>query len=67
MAAYAAIEIKRGNIKVADGAEMDIPNVGKRKMYETPAGIVTDLNMMVYFRKGHETFEDAIPMDSATP
>jgi rhamnose transport system substrate-binding protein len=65
MAAYAAIEIHRGNIKVADGAEMDIPNVGKRKMYETPEGMVSDLNMMVYFRKGHETFDDAIPMNSA--
>lgn len=62
MAARAAIEIKRGNIKVADGTVMDIPNVGKRKMYMTPEGMVTDLNMMVYFRKGHETFENSIPM-----
>jgi rhamnose transport system substrate-binding protein len=67
MAAYSAIQIHRGKLKVADGAEMDIPNVGKRKMYETPGGIVTDLNMMVYFRKDHETFDTAIPMDSATP
>jgi rhamnose transport system substrate-binding protein len=62
MAAYAAIQIKRGVIKVADGAEMDIPHVGKRKMYMTPEGMVTDLDMMVYFRKDHETFETAIPM-----
>ncbi len=62
MAAYAAIQTKRGNIKIADGGEMDIPHVGKRKMYMTPEGMVTDLNMMVYFRKGHETFETAIPM-----
>jgi rhamnose transport system substrate-binding protein len=65
MAAYTAIQVHRGNIKVADGAEMDIPNVGKRKLYQTPSGIVTDLNMMVYFRKDHEDFKDAIPMDSA--
>ncbi len=64
MAAYAAIQIKRGVIKVADGAEMDIPHIGKRKMYMTPEGMVTDLNMMVYFRKNHETFETAIPMGS---
>ena len=64
MAAYAAIQIKRGVIKVADGAEIDIPHVGKRKMYMTPEGMVTDLNMMVYFRKDHETFETAIPMGS---
>jgi rhamnose transport system substrate-binding protein len=64
MAAYAAIQIKRGLIKVADGTEMDIPHVGQRKMYMTPEGMVTDLNMMVYFRKDHETFETAIPMGS---
>lgn len=64
MAAYSAIQIKRGIIKVADGAEMDIPHVGERKMYMTPEGMVTDLNMMVYFRKGHETFDTAIPMSS---
>jgi rhamnose transport system substrate-binding protein len=63
MAAYSAIEIHRGKIKVADGAEMDIPNVGKRKMYQTEGGMVTDLNMMVYFRKGNDTFETAIPME----
>jgi rhamnose transport system substrate-binding protein len=67
MAAYAAVQIHRGNIKVTDGAEMDIPNIGKRKMYETPGGIVTDLDMMVYFRKDHDTFDTAIPMDKATP
>jgi rhamnose transport system substrate-binding protein len=67
MAAYSAIQIHRGVIKVADGAEMDIPNVGKRKMYATPGGILTDLNMMVYFRRDHEDFKDAIPMDSAMP
>lgn len=64
MAAYAAVQIKRGVIKVSDGAEMDIPHIGKRKMYMTPEGMVTDLNMMVYFRKNHETFETAIPMGS---
>jgi rhamnose transport system substrate-binding protein len=63
MAAYSAIEIHRGKIKVADGAEMDIPNVGKRKMYQTEGGMVTDLNMMVFFRKGNDTFETAIPME----
>ncbi len=46
---------------------VDVPNVGKRKVYNTPEGLVTDLNMMVYFRKGHETFDDSIPMGSTTP
>ena len=66
MAAYVAIEAHRGKIKFANGTEMDIPNIGKRKMYETSSGLVADLSMMVYFRKGHEDFKDAIPMASAS-
>ena len=65
MSAYIAIEAKRGKLKIADGVDLDVPNVGKRHVYNTPEGLVTDLNMMVYFRKGHETFETSIPMDSA--
>lgn len=64
MSAYIAIQAKRGNIKIADGVVLDIPNVGKRKIYKTPDGLVTDLDMMVYFRKGNSTFETAIPMAS---
>ncbi len=66
MSAYAAIQAKRGVVKFADGTVLDIPNVGKRNIYSTPEGLVTDLDMMVYFRKGHETFETSIPMASAT-
>ena len=66
MAAYVAIEAHRGKIKFADGAVMDVPNIGKRKMYETPDGLVADLSMMVYFRKGHEDFKDAVPMGSGS-
>ena len=62
MAAYTAIEMHRGKIKVADGTALDVPNIGKRTVYATPGGLVTDLNMMVYFRKGHDTFETSIPM-----
>jgi len=66
MSAYAAIQAKRGNVKFGDNVTMDIPNVGKRKMYNTPDGLITDLDMMVYFRKGNATFETAIPMASVT-
>ena len=32
---------------------MDVPNIGKRKMYMTPDEVMyTDLNMMLFFRKG---------------
>jgi rhamnose transport system substrate-binding protein len=65
MSAYIAIQTKRGQMKIADGADLDVPNVGKRHVYNTPEGLVTDLNMMVYFRKGHDTFETSIPMGSA--
>jgi len=66
MSAYLAIEGKRGNIKFADGVTVDIPNIGKRTMTMTPDGLITDLDMMVYFRKGNATFETAIPMASVT-
>jgi len=64
MSAYLAIKIHRGEIEVKDGNVVDVPNIGERKMYMTPDGIMfTDLNMMLFFRKGHETWENAIPMN----
>ena len=66
MAAYTAIEAHRGKIKIADGTVLNTPNIGERKIYQTPGGLVTDLSMMVFFRKGHETFDTAIPMDSSS-
>jgi rhamnose transport system substrate-binding protein len=63
MSAYLAIGIHRGEIEVKDGNVVDVPNVGERKMYMTPDEVMyTDLNMMLFFRKGHETWENAIPM-----
>ncbi len=64
MAAYVAIQAYRGKIHIADGTVMDIPHIGKRKIYSTPEGLMADLSEMVFFRKGHETFQDAIPMAS---
>ncbi len=64
MSAYLAIKIHRGEIEVKDGNVVDIPNVGKRKMYMTADNVMyTDLNMMLFFRKDHETWDNAIPMD----
>ncbi len=63
MSAYLAIKIHRGEIKVQDGNVVDVPNIGKRKMYMTADEVMyTDLNMMLFFRKGNSTFENAIPM-----
>ena len=63
MSAWLAIKIHNKEIKVQDGKVVDVPNIGKRKMYNTEDGVVyTDLNMMLFFRKGHESWENAIPM-----
>jgi len=63
MSAWLAIKIHRGELKVKDGAWVEVPNIGKRKMYMTADGVMyTDLNMMLFFRKGNSTFETAIPM-----
>jgi hypothetical protein len=63
MSAWLAINIHRGDLKVQDGKVVDVPNVGKRKMYMTPDEVMyTDLNMMLFFRKGAESWENAIPM-----
>ena len=62
MATWLGIEAKRGEIKITDGASVDIPNVGKRVIYNTPTGINADLNMMMYFTKGHDDFDSATLM-----
>jgi hypothetical protein len=62
MATYLGIKIKRGEIEVKDGVEVDIPNVGTRLIYDTPTGISADLNMMMFFRKGNDDFDSAILM-----
>jgi rhamnose transport system substrate-binding protein len=62
MATYSAIKIKRGEWKAKDGTKINIPNVGSRVMYSTPTGLNADLNMMMFFTKGHDDFDTAIPM-----
>ncbi len=63
MSAYLAIKIHNKEIKVQDGNVVEVPNIGKRKMYMTEDDVMyTDLNMMLFFRKGHESWENAIPM-----
>lgn len=63
MSAWIAIQSKRGEFDISNGVTVDIPNIGKRSFYDTPGGLMTDLDMMVFFRKGHETFETSIPME----
>lgn len=62
MAAWVAIQAKRGKIHIANGVTLNVPHIGKRKIYDTPEGLVTNLSKMVFFTKGHETFQNAVPM-----
>lgn len=62
MATYSAIKIKRGEWKAKDGVKMNLPNIGDRKMYNTPTGLSADLNMMTFFTKGHDDFSSGILM-----
>ena len=55
----------RTNTGDADGEVLDVPNIGKRSIYDPPEGLTTDLSEMVFFRPGHETFQKAVPMTPA--
>jgi rhamnose transport system substrate-binding protein len=64
MSAWLAIQVHRGEVEIEDGNVVDVPNVGEREMYMTADNVMyTDLNMMLFFREGHETWENAIPME----
>lgn len=63
MSAYLAIKIHRGEVDVKDNNSVNVPNVGERRMYMTPDGMYTDLNMMLFFRKDHDDWDTAIPME----
>jgi len=61
MATYCAILLKSGKMKTAPGTRISIPSIGERTIGE---GAVTNLSEMVFFTKGHEDFDTAIPMRS---
>lgn len=62
MAAWVAIQAKRGKIQLKDGATLNVPHIGKRTIYNTPEGLTTDLSEMVFFRPNHDTFQTAVAM-----
>ena len=59
MATYCGIMIKSGKMAKAAGTMIDVPTVGKRTI--EPTGIA-NLNSMLFFTKGHDDFDSAIPM-----
>jgi len=63
MATYMAIKIKRGEVHPSDGVTVNIPNIGVRKIHNTPDGIVADLNQMLFFRVGQDDFPTGLKMN----
>jgi rhamnose transport system substrate-binding protein len=59
MATYCGILIKSGKAAKTAGTEIDIPTIGKRTVEE---GGIANLNSMLFFTKGHDDFDTAMPM-----
>lgn len=63
MATYLAIQMEKGKVKGRDGVKFKIPNVGTRSFESSPNGLVTNLNMMMFFRKDHDDFNTGLLMN----
>ena len=59
MAAYGGILIKAGELTAAEGATLTVPDLGERTI---DANQTANLNAMLFFTPGHDTFETGIPM-----
>jgi rhamnose transport system substrate-binding protein len=59
MATYLAILLKSGKVEAKAGTEVDIPTIGKRLIDDTATA---NLNSMLFFTKGHDDFDTALPM-----
>jgi rhamnose transport system substrate-binding protein len=60
MATYLGILLKSRKIENKDGTVVDIPMIGQRTIDGTGTA---NLNSMLFFTKGHDDFETAIPMN----
>ena len=60
MAAYAGILVKAGELTVAEGTTFEVPGLGERTI---DGNQTANLNAMLFFRKGNDTFETGIPME----
>ncbi|XWN30204.1 MAG: autoinducer 2 ABC transporter substrate-binding protein [Devosia sp.] len=59
MATYAGVLIKAGELAPEEGTTFDVPNLGERSIDDNRTA---NLNAMLFFTKGHDTFETGIPM-----
>jgi rhamnose transport system substrate-binding protein len=59
LATYGAALIKAGELKPTAGATFKVPEIGEREIDETAT---TNLNSMLFFTKGHDDFDTALPM-----
>ena len=62
MATYIGVQVAKGELILADGVTVDIPNIGERTIREEDGRLVVDLNQMVFFSKDHTTYDTGIPM-----
>ena len=60
MATYAGVLIHAGELAVEAGTTFEVPDLGTREIGEDQT---TNLNAMLFFTKGHDTFETGVPME----
>ena len=59
MATYCAIMLKSGKLENKVGSAVDVPTIGQRTIED---GNIANLNSMLFFTKGHDDFDTAMPM-----
>jgi rhamnose transport system substrate-binding protein len=61
MATYCAAMLKAGALTNKAGTKVDVPTIGEREIDQDQTA---NLNSMLFFTKGHDDFDSAIPMPS---
>ena len=59
MATWCAIMLKSGKLENKVGTSVDVPTIGERTIEEDN---IANLNSMLFFTKGHDDFDTALPM-----
>ena len=59
MATYCCILLKSGKLERKAGATVNVPTIGERSIDDT---FTANLNSMLFFTKGHDDFDTALPM-----